>query len=213
MEMSRKVRSEAAFTEVLAERITVKVNKRMKKDGLELMKMKLGFEVLFINLSKFALVFAVAAVVDLLKQTVFMCLVFASIRRSSFGLHAKSSLVCTVTSLTMFVFGSYVAQYIRVDNYIVVVLFSVINVFLYLYSPADTENHPLLSQRLRKKLKRDSVVTGMVLMLLALVIQSQPIKVMIILAASYETVGILPITYKLLNRRYKNYEKFERTSC
>jgi accessory gene regulator B len=211
MEMENKLKIKTSITERLSESIALKLNKRLKKEGLELMKMKLGFQIIFINLTKFTLIFITAAQLNLLKETMFMSVVFGSLRRSAFGLHAKNSIICTVTSSMIFIFGAHISYYIKLSNSSILIVALIINLAVYKYAPADTENHPLIGKMLRKRLRKRCVITGIILMLMALVVPSQPVKTMIIIAVSSEVVSILPITYKILNRGYKNYEKYEGT--
>lgn len=202
-----------SLAERLAEELTTKLNRRLNKEGLELMKMKLGLEIFLINITKFTVVLVTAAAVNLFKETLFMILIFGSMRRSAFGLHAKNSIICTIITLTMFVLGAFVSNYIILNNYIIFVILFILNILLYRYAPADTENHPIIGEKLRRKLKKEAILTATALMLIALIVPSQIIKIMITLGVSFEVISILPITYKILNRRYKNYEKFERADC
>ncbi len=208
--METKLKNKISLMETLAENITFKINKYSNKEGLELQKMKLGLEILLINISKFFMIFVISAIFNLVNESLLMLLVFASIRRNAFGLHSKSSIVCTSISVIMFVFGSYLSYYLKFNNYTVFTVFVIINILLYKYAPADTEHHPLLGCTLRTKLRKESLLTGMLLMLLALIIPSSVIKTLITLATSFEVIGILPITYNLLKRRYRNYEKYEK---
>ena len=210
MEMENKSRLQISLTERLADILTLRLNLKLHKEGLELQKMKLGIEIILINLSKFIVIFSVATYFHLFKETALMLLVFASIKRNAFGLHAKNSMVCTLTSLLLFVAVPYLSYNLRFNNYIVLASFSIIILLLYKYAPGDTESHPLLGEKLRKRLKRESMITGTVLMLIALIIPSEVVKTMITVAVSCEIISILPITYKILNRGYKNYEKYER---
>lgn len=208
-----KTKYQTSISERLADRIVIKFNKSAKKEGLELAKMKLGLEVLFINISKLFIVFLIASYFNLLKESLFITLVFASIRRTAFGLHAKSSMMCTIITSMMFVAGPYVSYYIKLDNYMVLVVFIIIIFCFYKYAPADTENHPILGERSRLKLRKETVLKSLFFMAIALIIKIQVIKVMIVLAMGFNVISILPITYKILNRRYNNYEKYEGTNC
>lgn len=196
--------------EKLAQIIVNSINSYLHKEGLELQKMKLGIEILLINISKFILIFIIAAKFNLLKESLFMSLIFVIIRRNAFGLHAKNSFVCTLVSLTIFVFGSYLSYYLKFNNYTVFIIFTIINILLYKYAPADTENHPLLGKNLREKRRKDALITGLILMILALIIPNNIIKTLMSLAAISAVILILPITYILLKRSYRNYEKYER---
>lgn len=199
-----------SLMERLAQIIVNNINSYLHKEGLELQKMKLGIEILLINISKLIIIFAVAAVFHLLKRTIFMLLIFTSIRRNAFGLHAKNSFICTLVSISIFVFGAYLSYYLKFNNYMVFILFAIVNILLYKYAPADTENHPLLSFDLRKKLKKESVITGLILMIIALLIPDNVIKTLISLSAISAVTLILPITYNLLKRSYRNYENYEK---
>lgn len=210
MEMGKKTGLQLNYMERLAKDITVKLNSKLNKDGIELQKLNLGVEIILINLSKFIIIIGVAYYFNLLKEVLLMIIVFSSLRKRAFGLHAKNSVVCTMTSLIVFVFGSYISYYLKFNNYVIVTIFTIINILLYKYAPADTEVHPLLNLKLRKKLKKEAMLTGTFLMLVALLIPSQAVKTMIALSAISQVISTLPITYKILNRGYKNYEKFER---
>lgn len=208
-----KTKCQTSLIEKLVERIIKRVNVKVKKEGLELAKMKLGLEILLINISKFFIVFLIAGYFNLLKESLFMTLVFATIRSTAFGLHAKNSIVCTLITTIMFVVGPYVSYHIKLNNYIVLLVFIIMNFCFYKYAPSDTENHPILGENLRLKLKKTTVLKSLLFMVITLIIKIEVIKTMIILAVGFNIISILPITYKILNRGYKNYEKYEKTHC
>lgn len=208
--MENKIKTQVSFMERAAEVITNKINSYLHKEGLELQKMKLGLEILLINISKFFIIFTIASIFNLLKESLLMTLVFASIRRNAFGLHAKNSFICTLVSLNIFVVGAYLSYYLKFNNYTTFIIFTIVNILLYKYAPADTENHPLLGANLRNKRKKEAVITGIVLMIIALLIPNNIVKTLMSLSAISAVIIILPITYSLLKRRYKNYEQYER---
>lgn len=208
--MEDRIESKVSLMERLAEGITIRLNKQLNKEGLELQKMKLGLEIILINISKFIVIFSLAIYFNLLKEIAIMLCSFGCTRRVSFGLHAKSSMACTVLSLMSFILGAYFSYYIKINDFMVFIGFVFINFLLFKYAPADTENHPLLGQALRKKLKRQSVFTGGFLMIIALILPSTVVKTLILLGTSFQVISILPITYKILHRGYNNYEKYER---
>ena len=162
--MIYKARCETSFTERLAERITMRLNVKVKKEGVELAKMRLGLEILFININKLGIVFLIASHFNFLKESIFMMLVFASIRSGAFGLHAKRSVICTLITSAMFVAGPYISYRIQLNNYMVAVAFIIITFCFYKYAPADTENHPILGEKLRLKLRKETVLKSLVLL-------------------------------------------------
>lgn len=212
MDMEEKLKLKTSLTERVSDIIVERLNRSLNKEGLELIKMRLGIQIVLINLTKFIVIFFIAAQFNLLKEAIFMSLVLGSVRRSSFGIHSNNSIVCTIITSIVFLFGPYLSYNLELNNYFVFIIFLVINLLLFKYAPADTEKHPLLGKKLRSKLKRQSVTTGIFLMILTLAIPIQSIKIMIVISVSAQVVSLLPITYKILNRGYKNYEKYERTN-
>jgi accessory gene regulator B len=207
--MEGNISNDMTIIEKLADNIAMKINKVIQKDGIELKKVKLGIEIFLINISKFILIFLISIKLHLVIETTIITIVLGVIRSKAFGLHAKNSIVCTITSLMLYVIGGYVSNLMEFNRYLIFCIFIIINIALYMYAPSDTEYHPLIGQALRQSLKKKAVITGVILMMLALMSTNYVITNLITLASIFEVLSILPITYKVLNRRYNNYEQYE----
>jgi len=188
-----------------------RLNQYMGKSGPEFTKLVLGMEVIIINVSKLIIIYLLAAALGVVVQTAIIQAGYVLIKRHSFGLHALNSTVCTVVSCLMFVITPLILSGFGINNLTVLVVFIFIVMCLYLYAPADTKARPLVGVKLRAHLKKKAVFCGLVLMLITLLIPSYELKFLLTLGAVYQCLGILPITYKILKRSEKNYEKFEQT--
>ncbi|EFS01644.1 putative accessory gene regulator protein, partial [Listeria seeligeri FSL N1-067] len=131
------------------------------------------------------------------------------LRRYSFGLHATKTLNCTLISLTMFVLTPWIFQNVLSNNWIVLGTFAFILLNMFLFAPADTENLPLIGEGHRKKLKRKAMIGTLILTGITLLIPFAEMKTLIMIGSLFQVVSINPLTYKLLRRRYRNYEKYE----
>lgn len=191
----------------LAEKIITK--ERWADDEEGYLKVKYGLEIILINAMKFIAVYGVALLLGIVWQTITVHLAYLMIRRYSFGLHATKSWVCTVVSVSMFDLIPYFAKGLLLNNWIVlgVFIFVLLNVFF--FAPADTESLPLIGKDNRKKLKRKAMVSTLLLTGIALLVPIAEMKVLIMLGALYQVVSINPLVYKILNRRYHNYESYE----
>jgi accessory gene regulator B len=58
-------------------------------------------------------------------------------------------------------------------------------------------------------LRKKAVICGVALMAVTLLIPDNSIKTLLTLGAVFQTVMILPITYKILKRSERNYEEYE----
>ena len=185
------------------------INRYVQKDGIELQKMTLGLEIILHNIPKIILMMTVAIFLGILLQTAITWLTFASIRRYASGLHAQNSTTCTVASLLMFVAAPYVMQgvYLSVGKFILI--FAVVVYGLYRYAPADTAACPILGAKRRAKLKKRAVLSGIAVMVLAIIIFDDVFYVLVATGAVYAVIAVLPTTYKILKRSMNNYEKYE----
>lgn len=209
MKLEDKSKIQTSIIERLSENITYRINKHLNKEGLDLIKMKFGIEVLLINISKFSIVLILSAALNLLMESIIIILSFASLRRTAFGLHAKSSIVCTICCIGMFVGGPYLSHYLKPNNLTIVIIHTIIIFLVYMYAPADTEKRPLIGSDLRSTLKKNSILCCLFFAIINLIISSYVIKNLIVLGEIFEIFTILPITYKILGREYNNYENFE----
>ena len=187
------------------------MNQYAYREGLELRKLEIGIEFLLINTSKIIIIYTLAALLGILWQSFVLHLAFVIAKRYSFGVHALNSTVCTLISCLMFVASPLLLDGLGINNHLVIISFTAVIYILYLYAPADTKARPLIGVGLRAGLKRRAVASGITLMLVALLIPSEPVKLLLTLGALYQSVSILPITYKFLKRSERNYEAHEGT--
>ena len=200
---------ENGLIHTVAKILVDKMNHYSGKEGLELQKLEFGMEILLINISKLVFIYLLAALLGVLGQTLIVHCSFVLVKRYSFGLHALNSTVCTVVSCCMFVITPLLLAGYGVGNNFVVVIFIVVIFILYCYAPADTKARPLIGSKLRKNLKLKAVISGAIVMIVALLVPSDSAKLLLSIGAAYQSVSILPLTYKILRRSEKNYEKYE----
>lgn len=186
-----------------------KINCYNHWQGKELRKLELGLEIFLINVSKIIIIYSLAALLGSLWQTLLVHCAFAVVKRYSFGLHALNSTVCTVVSCLVFVFVPILLSGLGLSNVGVVIVFGVVIFTLYMYAPADTKARPLIGKKLRETLKRKAVICGVGLMVTALLIPDESVKLLLAVGAIFQIVMILPFAYKILKRSGKNYENYE----
>ena len=189
--------------------LSCKLNRYAGKGGLELKKMIYGMEVFLINASKLIIIYLLAAVLGTFVQTLIINAAYIMIKRYSFGLHALSSTVCTVVSCCMFAIIPWLLHGVGVGSAVIAAAFGLIIFCLWRYAPADTKARPLIGRRLRAHMRRKAIACGVALMIIALFVPDESVKLLLLMGAAYQTVSILPLSYKILKRSEKNYEAHE----
>ena len=84
-------------------------------------------------------------------------------------------------------------------------------IMIKLYAPADTENVPILSKKVRQQKQVLSYITFIVGLAVALIIKNNIVSNIIIFGYLMQTCMITKLAYRLTNNKY-GYEVYENTS-
>ena len=113
---------------------------------------------------------------------------------------------CLIPFISQHIFMTQIVKYIVIA---VIWLFGII--MIKLYAPADTENVPILNEKVRKKKRIVSYISFSLGLFVALVINNNTISNILILANFFQTISITKIIYKITNNKY-GYEVYGDTS-
>ena len=168
-----------------------------------------GLEGLYLTFSKIILIVVLGILLGKIKQVLLLLILYNLVRFSAFGLHAKKSSHCLFISLSLFIGGVYICEFLMIP-YILKILISIICIFLiYKYAPADTEKRPLINKRKRKIYKTISVITSAIFSIFIVIYNNYIISNYLLIALVEATLMILPISYQLLDLPYDNYKRYK----
>jgi accessory gene regulator B len=173
---------------------------------VDMPKIEYGLKVLFTNTAKFLSLMTAAYILGILRYTLIFFICFSAIRMFAFGIHAKTSLNCTLSNFIIFIGTAFLSTKISVNNFLYLGMFAISFMLFILYAPSDTEARPIVSKRLRKKLKIKTIVVVSILMIIGLIVHNPIYKSIIVFATITEGLCITPLLYKIFGKGYKNYE-------
>ena len=168
--------SKISLTEAAAIRVTEWVNSQLQEDKKAYLKLKLGLEMLFINLTKMLLVYSVAYMLNLLSAVIIFHLSYYLIRKSSYGAHAKTSAFCSFISVVYFIGIPYIATVIIIPNAIILAIYLINGIILFIFAPSLTKKSGKMSEKRRRKLRNQSLLMCLYLMLFTLFISNITMK-------------------------------------
>jgi accessory gene regulator B len=180
---------------------------------LEQSEILYGIHALIINLYKLPVIFIAAFFLGIFKETVLTFITFGALRTFASGIHARKDWTCLLTSAFVFLGSPLVAKNITFHMPFILLLFAFCLLMIHLYAPADTEEKPFVSAKLRKRLKLGSYIALVTLYILSMIYIGSFLSSIIIVTSLIECIMITPIIYKLFKRRYRNYEFFDLTHC
>ena len=194
------------FPDKIAEKLIQNKCKNSEVTELEKKKVRYGVYIFYVNITKIAMLLLVAFLLDVLYPVMLIWLFFALLRKTAFGIHSSNSLICTLVSLTTFVGGAFISKNVILTDIIIYSIYIICFIAMFIYAPADTEARPLVGKKFRKRLKIETLITFIIISASVIYINIYLLKIIFAIAAIAETVSILPITYKVCKRRYRNYD-------
>ncbi len=168
-----------------------------------------GVEGIYLTFTKTIIIFALAFILGIAKELLFLLLAFNFIRLFAFGMHADNSLTCLVFSSALFLTGAFASKYINLDLNIIYILYIVILIIIAIFAPADTVKRPLIKKNKRIRFKVLSIVTIILYFIITIYTKNQYITNYLIFGLIIECILILPITYKLFDMPYNNYKTYK----
>ena len=172
-------------------------------------KIKYGLEGLYLTITKLIFIIIVSIILGIWKETLLLIIIFNGIRLTAFGVHAKRSIDCLISSTLFFILFPIICIKLTIPLIIKVILFIPLTVLIGIFAPADTEKRPLINKKKRKIYKILSIIISIIYMTIAIVIKNNIFSNCFIFAIVIQIIIMLPITYKIFGVSYNNYKNYE----
>ena len=134
---------------------------------------------------------------------------------ASGGVHLKTYLGCIIFTALFYCGIPFISQYFVISQSVKYIMVACIWIFgvimIKLYAPADTEDVPILSNKVRKKKRIISYIAFSLGLLISIIIRNNTISNILILSNLLQTITITRFIYKVTNNKY-GYEVYSDTS-
>ena len=169
------------------------LQQRNNLDHISYLKIRLGMQVFVGNIFKTIVAYGVSILCHLFFYTLTVHLTYVIIRTFAHGAHAKSSLLCHVQNLLLFVFLPWIIVYTKVDIGLMYILAIIGFIILSIYAPSATKKQPI-PKRLHKGKKVKTIVVTLLLLIGSLLFNA-PYQQLILLGIIIIAVTQLPIFF------------------
>lgn len=174
-----------------------------------------GLQNILGEIPKIILLFLMATVLGILKETVITFILIMPYRSASGGFHLKSHIGCILgTSLYYFgiVFLSKYVVFSQMIKYVTIFLIWIFGmIMIKKYAPADTENVPILSKKIRRRNQILAYVFFSIGLVVAGILNNNVISNILIFGNLIQTLTITKLAYRLTKNKY-GYEVYQDTS-
>ena len=178
-------------------------------DQNKLDEIRYGLEGIYLSITKIVVILFITFILGIFKEALMVLIFFNFLRSFAFGIHAKESWQCWISSSLVFIGIPYLCIYSNLDVYIHYILIG-ISVLIYLiYAPSDTVKRPLIKKHRRLKFKILTMLVSIIYVIIFIKTNDIFIRNFISFTMLLEAVLIHPFTYRVFNLPYKNYERYE----
>lgn len=177
-------------------------------DQDKLDEIKYGLEGIYLSVTKTIVILLVTLVLGIFKEAVIVLLFFNFLRMFAFGLHAKESWQCWISSSIIFIGIPYICIYLNLNNIIHYIIISLSILTYIIYAPSDTVKRPLIRKNRRLKFKLLTMLVSLIYIITFIKTNNIFIHNVITATMLLEAVLIHPLTYRVFNLPYKNYERY-----
>ena len=172
-------------------------------------KIRYGLEGLYLTITKLIFIIIISIILGIWKETLLLILIFNGIRLTAFGVHAKRSIDCLISSTLFFILFPILCIKLTIPLIVKIILVIPLTVLIGIFAPADTEKRPLINKKKRKIYKILSIIISIIYMTIAIVIKDNTLSNCFIFAIVIQIIIMLPITYKIFGVSYNNYKNYE----
>ena len=179
----------------------ITANREWDEESLE--KIRYGLEGIYLTIVKLVILLALAIILNIERLFLINLVFFNILRFFAFGVHARNSTQCLITSTVMFIIFPILSTSIDFPLPVKIIIASICVLLFLLYAPADTHKRPQKNRKKRQIRKAFAVTIAIVYVLL--IIMLKDLSQIILCSLMTETIMILPITYHILGVPYKNH--------
>ena len=183
-------------------------NKYPKYSNNKIDEIMYGIESLYMMITKSFVIFLISYFLGIFKEIILIFISFNILRRFAFGVHAKNSITCLISSAGLFIICSFISKYSFIHLKYLLIFYLIMFIIVFIYAPSDTIKRPIINIKKRRKFKILSCLTVICYLLISIIFNNKLITNSLLLGSLIECLLILPITYKIYNTPYNNYKNY-----
>ncbi len=189
----------------------LQIEAKRKLSDLERKKIKYGLEGFYNLITKLIVVVGVSLYFHLFWELILLIVIYSLVRLYGFGLHAKKSWQCWISSVPIYIGGCFFIHYVVLPKYVVIGIWIFAFLSFLFFAPADTAARPLIHEEKRKRAKVLSLLIVTSLFILQYFVNSNTFLNATLYALTIQSVVMNPLTYKIFGASYSNYKAYVNT--
>lgn len=191
---------------IVVDKIMKSIDEKYHYDKVKTAEIKYGIESIYLFFTKTIVIILLAFIFNVLQELLLLLIFYSIIRATGFGVHAKKSWHCWVSSLLIFLGTPILSTQVIIPQYISMLICLLCIILIAIYAPADTEKRPIINKKRRLTYKILCTLTTLTYSIIVLFMTNSILSNIILCSMIIEVFMIIPISYRLFNVKYNNYK-------
>ncbi len=137
---------------------------KTNEDEIEILKMRLGIEVLIHNILMIGSILIFAKMLGIFSDAVILFIGYGLLKMTAGGIHFKKSISCILGTGAFIICGSNIAKKLELSFATVLVIYIICTIILWITAPQGTENNPVSQKNYFILKRRMMVILGIYLL-------------------------------------------------
>ena len=186
------------------------IESKKSLSNLEKKKLKYGLEGFYNLFTKLIVMIILSLIFNLTRELLLLILIYSFLRLYGFGIHAKKTWQCWITTIPIYIGGCFIIKYLTLSPLLINIIWLFGFISFLLFAPADTKSRPLIHKEKRIRAKILSIIIIIILYLINYFYPNQVLLNTSLYALIIQSIVINPLTYKLFNEPYNNYKAYQK---
>ncbi len=188
------------------------IENKKELSALDKKKLKYGLEGFYNLITKFIVLSILTIILNIFKEFILLTIIYSFFRMYGFGLHAKKTWQCWLSTIPIYIGGSLFIKYFTLPTYLITIIWIIGYTSFILFAPADTKSRPLIHKEKRIRAKFLSIMIVTIFFIINLFYHNNVFLNATLYSLILQSVIMNPLTYKLFKAPYHNYKVYQKTA-
>lgn len=169
------------------------LQRRNNLDRIQFLKVRLGMQVVASNIEKTIVVYGLALLFNTFFNTLLTHVSYFLVRRYAHGAHAKSTLLCHIQNLLVFLLIPWLLTLFHINSMVLFGVGLISFLIIIKYAPAATKKQPIPKHLIKRKWL-GSIIVSILLLVICLFIKRSIVPI-VVWGVFLESLTLLPIFF------------------
>lgn len=169
-------------------------------------RLEYGLEGIYLTITKLIIIIFLAIILNIVKEIIILLALFNVIRYFGFGIHARKSIECLLSSILIFIVIPFCVIKYPFPRELLIISALIGIICILIWAPADTVKRPLKNRKKRIIRKYLTLTIAISYFLFGIFLKDHSLSSLFFISIIIQAIIVNPLTYMLFRQPFNNYK-------